>query len=100
MNVLDKRSLCCANIFYPEGAGSTWTDGLRTSRIYFVILPLAFFFEYKDYTSPIARQGLSSYHRLHNVLIMHQSLLMFGIVIGTILITQYADGLVRSSSTS
>eukprot|EP00972_Heterocapsa_arctica_P094333 13911294-Heterocapsa_arctica.AAC.1 len=29
MNVLDKRSLCCVNTFYPEGAGPTWTDGLR-----------------------------------------------------------------------
>eukprot|EP00972_Heterocapsa_arctica_P077094 11369898-Heterocapsa_arctica.AAC.1 len=42
MNVLDKHSLCCANTFYPEGAGSTWTDGLRTSRIDYMIIPRAF----------------------------------------------------------
>eukprot|EP00972_Heterocapsa_arctica_P036564 5381983-Heterocapsa_arctica.AAC.1 len=29
MNVLDKHSLCCVNTFHPEGAGPTWTDGLR-----------------------------------------------------------------------
>eukprot|EP00972_Heterocapsa_arctica_P083983 12371594-Heterocapsa_arctica.AAC.1 len=42
MNVLDKHSLCCVNTFHPEGAGPTWTDGLRTSRIDYIILPRAF----------------------------------------------------------
>eukprot|EP00972_Heterocapsa_arctica_P108232 15938580-Heterocapsa_arctica.AAC.1 len=90
MNALVKHSLCCVNTFHPEGAGPTWTDALRTSRIDYIILHGLSFFEYKDFSLLIVQQGSFNFHRFHNGLIMHHFSPTSGIAIGTTLITQYA----------